>query len=204
MKKNTFGINTAKLNSYLKSIRKDNRTAILHTVRDENGEDHVWLFSDFLALRVPTGYVYKEVMQPCTMTDAPEYGESKDLTGRGRDGDSLTRTVEEMFLKAEKLARDTHFTAEYGERGKNKAVRVYALEDGESVAVNADYAGIFESPQNMIIRGSSYCGAVTFEGSYGIKGVIMPVRVGSELRERMDALCACFAMPGARKEEQAA
>lgn len=200
MKKNTWGVNTTKLSAYLKTIHKESRTAILHTVRDENNEDHVWLITDYLALRVPAGLPYREVLQPLTLTDAPEFGESKDLTGRNRDGDSLAATVEDMIRKAEKTARDTHFTAEYGDCGKNKAVRVFALEDGTPVAVNAEYAGIFDLGQYAIIHGSSYCGPITFEGSYGVKGLVLPVRIGSELRDRMEALCACFALPGARKE----
>ena len=204
MKKVNWGINGVKLNAYLKMIRKENRTAVLHTVRGENDEDHVWLLTDFLALRVPAGYVYKEIMQPYTMTDAPEFWETKSLTGRDRDAESLVRAVENFLGNADKLAYDTHFTAAYGEQGKTKTVKVFALEDGASVAVNADYAAVFDMGQYASIHGSSYYGPITFEGSYGIKGIVLPVRIESELRSRMDALCACFALPGARMEGNAA
>ena len=204
MKKVTYGVNGAKLNSYLKTIRKSGEALVLRTVRDAYDEDHVWLLTPYLALRVPAGWIYKEVMQPYTMTDAPEFGGWKDLQGGSRDGESLVRAVEDIMAKADRTAKNTGFTAELcGAKAVAKQVRVFALEDGTPVAVNEDMAAIFERGQFVTYRGTTCNGAVVVEGEY-VKGILLPVRIGSELKDRMAALCACFALPGARREEQAA
>lgn len=204
MKKLTYGVNGAKLNAYLKTIRKSGEALVLRTVRNEYDEDQVWLLTPYLALRVPAGWIYKEVMQPYTMTDAPEFGGWKDIQGGSRDGESLVRAVEEIMAKADRTAKNTGFTAELsGAKAGAKQVRVFALEDGTPVAVNEDMASIFERGQFVTYRGTTSTGAVVVEGEY-IKGILLPVRIGSELKERMEALCACFALPGARREEQAA
>ena len=203
MKKLTYGVNGAKLNAYLKTIRKSGEALILRTVRDAYDEDHVWLLTPYMALRVPAGWIYKEVMQPYTMTDAPEFGGWKDLQGGSRDGESMVRAVEDIMAKADRTAKNTGFTADLLGGAKAKQVRVFALEDGTPVAVNEDMAAIFERGQFVTYRGTTNTGAIVVEGEY-IKGILLPIRIGSELKERMAALCACFAMPGARKEEQAA
>lgn len=201
MKKLTYGVNGAKLNSYLKIIRKSGEALVLRTVRDAYDEDHVWLLTPYLALRVPAGWIYKEVMQPYT---TPEFGEYKDLQGGSRDGESLVRAVEEIMANANRTAKNTGFTAELsGAKAGAKQVRVFALEDGTPVAVNEDMAAIFERGQFVSYRGTTSTGAIVVEGEY-VKGILLPVRISSELKERMAALCACFALPGARKEEQAA
>lgn len=200
MKKLTYGVNGAKLNSYLKTIRKSGQALVLRTVRNQYDEDQVWLLTPYLALRVPAGWIYKEVIQPYTMTDAPEFGESKDLQGGSRDGESLVRAVEDIMANANRTAKNTGFTAELsGAKAGAKQVRVFALEDGTPVAVNEDMASIFERGQFVTYRGTTHTGAVVVEGEY-VKGILLPVRIGSELRDRMEALCACFALPGARKE----
>ena len=204
MKKVTYGINGAKLNSYLKTIRKSGEALVLRTVRNEYDEDQVWLLTPYLALRVPAGWIYKEVMQPYTLTDAPEFGGWKDIQGGSRDGESLVRAVEDIMANANRTAKNTGFTAELcGAKAGAKQVRVFALEDGTPVAVNEDMAAIFERGQFVTYRGTTCNGAVVVEGEY-IKGILLPVRIGSELKERMAALCACFALPVARREEQAA
>ena len=200
MKKVTYGVNGAKLNSYLKTIRKKGGALVLRTVRNEYGEDQVWLLTEYLALRVPAGWIYKEVLQPLTMTDAPEFGEYKNLQGGIRDGESLVRAVEDIMANANRTAKNTGFTAELcGAKAGAKQVRVFALEDGMPVAVNEDMAAIFERGQFVTYRGTTSTGAIVVEGEY-VKGILLPVRIGSELKDRMEALCACFALPGARKE----
>ena len=196
-------MNGAKLNAYLKTIRKSGEALILRTVRDAYDEDHVWLLTPYMALRVPAGWIYKEVMQPYTMTDAPEFGGWKDLQGGSRDGESMVRAVEDIMAKADRTAKNTGFTADLLGGAKAKQVRVFALEDGTPVSVNEDMAAIFERGQFVTYRGTTNTGAIVVEGEY-VKGILLPIRIGSELKERMAALCTCFAMPGARREEQAA
>ena len=204
MKKVTYGVNGAKLNAYLKTIRKSGEALVLRTVRNEYDEDQVWLLTPYLALRVPAGWIYKEVMQPYTLTDAPEFGEYKDLQGGSRDGESLVRAVEEIMAKADRTAKNTGFTAELcGAKAGAKQVRVFALEDGTPVAIDEDKASVFERGQFVTYRGTTNTGPIVVEGEY-IKGILLPVRIGSDLKEHMAALCACFALPGARREEQAA
>ena len=204
MKKNTYGVNGAKLNSYLKTIRKSGETMVLRTVRSEYGEDQVWLLTPYMALRVPAGWIYKEIVQPYTLTDAPEFGEYKDLQGGNRDGESLVRAVEDIMAKADRTAKNTGFTAEIcGAKSAAKQVRVFALEDGTPVAVNEENASIFERGQFVNYRGTNHTGVIVVEGEY-VKGILLPVRIGSELKDRMAALCACFSLPGSRREASAA
>lgn len=199
MKKVTYGVNGTKLNAYLKTIRKSGEALVLRTVRNEYGEDQVWLLTPYLALRVPAGWIYKEVMQPYTLTDAPEFGGWKDLQGGSRDGESMVRAVEDIMAKADRTANNTGFTADLLGGAKAKQVRVFALENGTPVAVNEDMAAIFERGQFVSYRGTTSTGAIVVEGEY-VKGILLPIRIGSELQARMAALCACFALPEARKE----
>lgn len=203
MKKMTWGVNGAKLNAYIKTMRRGDHALVLRTVRDAYNEDHVWLLTEYMALRVPAGWIYKEVLQPYTMTDAPEFGEHKDLNGGRRDGESLVRAAENIMERATLTAKNTGFRADMWINRKESPVRIFALEDGTPVAVRAEIADIFERGQFVSYRGSTSTGAIVIEGEY-VKGIVLPIRVDSELRDRMAALCACYALPGARKGEQAA
>ena len=202
MKKMTWGVNGTKLNAYLKMIRKESRTAILHTVRDANDEDHVLLITDFLALKVPL-YLYGTILQPYTMTDAPAFGESKSLTDRNRDGASLAGTVEDMMSRAIKTAQDTLFNFDAAARGKWHIRRLFALDDGTAVALDGDYAAIFERMQGLSCWGNSNTSPIVFRGPY-VSGLVLPVRMSPETQWRADVLCASFAAPAAKGAERVA
>lgn len=203
MKKINWGINGAKLNAYLKMIRKENRTAVLRTVRDGNDEDHVWLLTDFLALRVPEGYLYKEIIQPYTMTDAPEFGESKTVVGPERDGTSLASNAEDLVMRAEKVAYDTRFSLDIAHDKKWRSLSLFALDDGTPVVLNADYAGIFERKQFITYWGSGRYAPIIIKGEYGITGIVMPVRLSAENEEKARAVCQFFKAPERRAEQAA-
>lgn len=194
MKKENFGINGKKLGAYIKNEMKSPRSLFLHTVEDGNGEQWVYFVSGFLALRVPM-WLYRDILQPYTMTDAPEMGQTKGLDGKVRDEKYLIEKVADMFSNPSlKPAQDTRFSADIGMGGKWQSVLVFALEDGTPVAVNADYAGIFERGQYVKYEGSSAYAPVIVKGQY-VHGVLLPIRIKDELQERMRALCKCFAVP---------
>lgn len=194
MKKENFGINGKKLGAYIKNEMKSPRSLFLHTVEDGNGEQWVYFVSGFVALRVPM-WLYRDILQPYTMTDAPEMGQTKGLDGKVRDEKYLIEKVADMFSNsALRPAQDTRFSVDIASDGKWKSVQVFALEDGTPVAVNADYAGIFERGQYVKYEGSSSYAPVIVKGQY-VHGVLMPIRIKDELQERMRALCKCFAVP---------
>jgi hypothetical protein len=194
MKKENFGINGKKLGAYIKNEMKSQRSLFLHTVEDGNGEQWVYFVSGFLALRVPM-WLYRDILQPYTMTDAPEMGQTKGLDGKVRDEKYLIEKVADMFSNsALRPAQDTRFSADIASDGKWKSVQIFSLEDGTPVAVNADYAGIFERGQYVKYEGSSAYAPVIVKGQY-VQGVLMPIRIKDELQERMRALCKCFAAP---------
>ena len=194
MKKENFGINGKKLGAYIKNeSKRTSKSMLLHTVEDENGEPYVYFISAYLALRVPM-WLYRDILQPYTMTDAPEMGQTKGLDGKVRDEKYLVEKVADMFSNPSlRPAQDTRFSADIASDGKWKSVQIFSLEDGTPVAVNADYAGIFERGQYVKYEGSSAYAPVIVKGQY-VQGVLMPIRIKDELHERMKALCKCFAV----------
>lgn len=202
MKKITWGINGAKLNAYLKSMKQMNMPVILHTVRDANDEPYVWLVSGFMGLKVPLCF-YKELIQPYTMTDAPEFGESKTVIGPERDGASLASSAEDLVMKAEQVAYDTRFSVDIAKDKKWKSLSLFSLDDGTPVALNADYAGIFERGQYITYWGSGRYAPIIIKGEYGITGIVMPVRLNEEDVEKARAICQFFKAPERRGEQAA-
>ena len=202
MKKITWGINGAKLNAYLKSMKQMNMPVILHTVRDANDEPYVWLVSGFMGLKVPLCF-YKELIQPYTMTDAPEFGESKTVIGPERDGASLASSAEDLVNKAEKVAYDTQFSLDIAQDKKWKRLSLFALDDGTPVALNADYAGIFERGQFITYWGSGRYTPIIIRGEYGITGLVLPVRLSAENEEKARAVCQFFKAAERRAENAA-
>ena len=202
MKKITWGINGAKLNAYLKSMKRVNTSVILHTVRDAYDEPYVWLVSGYMGLKVPLCF-YKELIQPYTMTDAPEFGESKTVVGPERDGASLASSAEDLVMKAEKVAYDTRFSMDIAQDKKWKSLSLFALDDGTPVALNADYAGIFERGQYITYWGSGRYSPIIIKGEYGITGLVMPVRLSAENTEKARAVCQFFKAPERRSEQAA-
>ena len=199
MKKINWGITGAKLNAYLKSMKRMNMTVILHTVRDANDEPYVWLVSGFIGLKVPLCF-YQEIMQPYTMTDAPEFGESKTVIGPERDGASLASSAEDLVMKAEKVAYDTRFSMDIAQDKKWKSLSLFALDDGTPVALNADYAGIFERGQFVTYWGSGRHTPIIIKGEYGITGLVLPVRLSAENEEKARSVCQFFKAPERRAE----
>lgn len=194
MKKENFGINGKKLGAYIKNEMKSPRSPFLHTVEDGNGEQWVYFVSGFLALRVPM-WLYRDILHPYTMTDAPGMGQTKGLDGKVRDEKYLIEKVADMFSNPSlRPAQDTRFSADIASNGKWQSVQIFSLEDGTPVAVNADYAGIFERGQYVKYEGSSAYAPVIVKGQY-VHGVLLPIRIKDELQERMEALCKCFAVP---------
>ena len=202
MKKISWGINGAKLNAYLKSMKQMKMPVVLHTVRDANDELYVWLVSGFMGLKVPLCF-YKEIMQPYTMTDAPEFGESKTVIGPERDGASLASSAEDLVNKAEKVAYDTRFSMDIAQDKKWKSLSLFALDDGTPVALNADYAGIFERGQFITYWGSGRHTPIIIKGEYGITGLVLPVRLSAENEEKARAVCQFFKAPERRAEQAA-
>lgn len=194
MKKENFGINGKKLGAYIKNEMKSPHSLFLHTVEDGNGEQWVYFVSAFLALRVPM-WLYRDILQPYTMTDAPEMGQTKGLDGKVRDEKYLIEKVADMFSNPSlRPAQDTRFSTDIAINGKWQSVQIFSLEDGTPVAVIADYAGIFERGQYVKYEGSSAYAPVIVKGQY-VHGVLLPIRIKNELQERMRALCKCFAVP---------
>ena len=195
MKKENFGINGKKLGAYIKNeSKRTSKSMLLHTVEDENGEPYVYFISAYLALRVPM-WLYRDILQPYTMTDAPEMGQTKGLDGKMRDEKYLVEKVADMFSNsALRPAQDTRFSADIGTGGKWQSVQLFALEDGTPVAVNSDYSGIFERGQYVKYEGSAKYNPIIIKGQY-IHGLVLPIRIKDELYGRMEALCKCFAVP---------
>lgn len=195
MKKENFGINGKKLGAYIKNeSKRTSKSMLLHTVEDENGEPYVYFISAYLALRVPM-WLYRDILQPYTMTDAPEMGQTKGLDGKVRDEKYLVEKVADMFSNPSlRPAQDTRFSTDIASDGKWKSVQIFSLEDGTPVAVNADYAGIFERGQYVKYEGSEKYNPISIKGQY-IHGLVLPIRIKDELYGRMEALCKCFAAP---------
>lgn len=202
MKKINWGINGAKLKAYLNEMRRGNMSVVLHTVKNAYDESYVWLVSAYLGLKVPLSF-YKELMQPYTMTDAPEFGESKTVVGPERDGASLASSAEDLVMKAEQVAYDTRFSVDIAQDKKWKSLSLFALDDGTPVALNADYAGIFERGQYITYWGSGRYSPIIIKGEYGITGLVMPVRMSEENMEKARAICQFFKAPERRSEQAA-
>ena len=204
MKKMTWGINGKKLGAYIKNESKcTSRSMFLHTAEDENGEPYVYFISAFLALRVPL-CLYRAILQPYTLTDAPEIGVTKLLDGKLRDEKYPVENIDKMLSNADlRPARDTMFSADMASSGKWRRVQVFSLADGTPVAINEDYSGIFERGQYVDYQGSTAYGPIIVKTAY-LQGILLPIRTGGELRERLEALCKCFAVAEAGEVEHAA
>ena len=190
MAKANCGVNVTKLGKYIKREKAKNRPVWLFGVT-EGGDDmeYVLLVSSYLTLRVPR-MLYGEIVQPCTLTDAPKNGEGKNLLGTGGDWSSMPDTVRRMVRDAEKPVYDTAFTVEIPAKKTVGGARIYTLEDGTAIAVDTEYAGIFTGEPRL--HGSGYCGPVVFDGPYGVQGLVLPIRISAEKRECANAVCAAF------------
>lgn len=194
MKKITWGINGSKLNAYLKDMRRANETVVLHTVMDVIGDRYVWLVSAYMGMKVPLSF-YKDLIQPYTMTDAPEFGESKTVSGPDRDGANLASCAEDLVSKAEKVAYDTRFTLDVAQDKKWRGMSIFALDDGTPVAIKSDISSIFERGQFVSYWGRGSCSPIVVKAEYGIAGVMMPVRLSYDSMEKAQAICQFYKAP---------